>query len=125
MGRLCLLTGAIAAMLGVVAGTFGAHVLPKDLPAEQYAWFETGVRYHMYHALALVALGWAIDRVSPNLIRWVIGLFAGGIVFFSFTLYIMGATGLKVLGAIAPIGGLCFLAGWILVIYAALKHRET
>jgi uncharacterized membrane protein YgdD (TMEM256/DUF423 family) len=78
----------------------------------------------MYHALALVALGWAIDRVSPNLIKWTIGLFLGGIVFFSLTLYVMGATGLRVLGAIAPIGGMCFLAGWLLVILAAFKHRK-
>ena len=108
-----------------MAGTFGAHVLPKELPAQQHAWFETGVKYHMYHALAMVALGWAVDFFSPSLIRSVIGLFAGGIVFFSVTLYVMGATGIKVLGAIAPIGGMCFLAGWAVVIYVALKHRES
>ena len=100
--------GALGA-LGVILGAFGAHGLESRVadPA-QLEWWETGARYHLVHAVALLAV--AAHPARPKLAGW---LFVVGIAVFSGTLYVMGLTGIRALGAITPIGGLCFIGGWI------------
>jgi uncharacterized membrane protein YgdD (TMEM256/DUF423 family) len=109
-----LQAGAIGMFLAVALGAFAAHGLKARLSPEMLTVFETGVRYHVYHALALLALGAAR---GPEKAGW---CFIAGIVVFSGSLYVLALTGEKRLGMITPIGGLLFLAGWVLF---ALKPR--
>lgn len=120
--------GASLGTLGVAAGTFGAHLLPRYLEAagasamqtERLHWWETGVRYQMYHALALLAVAWIAERrksLLPNLAG--LSMFAGTII-FSGCLYALGLTGTRALGAIVPIGGVLFVIGWVLLAIAGL-----
>lgn len=106
-------TGAFAAGLGVLLGAFGAHGLKTRVDPAMLAIFETGVRYQMYHALALLAVGWAASRSPSAWIDWSGTLFVVGMLVFSGSLYVMTLTGLRWLGAITPIGGLAFILGWI------------
>jgi uncharacterized membrane protein YgdD (TMEM256/DUF423 family) len=108
--------GAIGAVLGGVAvatGAFGAHSLKAVLAVDQLAVFETAVRYQMYHALALMAVSLARDR-KPDLPWWDRAgwSFLLGTVLFSGSLYVLVFTGVRVLGAVTPLGGLAFLIGW-------------
>jgi uncharacterized membrane protein YgdD (TMEM256/DUF423 family) len=109
-----LQAGAVGMFLAVALGAFAAHGLKARLSPEMLTVFETGVRYHVYHALALLALGAAR---GPEKAGW---CFIAGIVVFSGSLYVLALTGEKRLGMITPIGGLLFLAGWVLF---ALKPR--
>jgi uncharacterized membrane protein YgdD (TMEM256/DUF423 family) len=112
MDRTFVLIGALAGVAGVGLGAFGAHGLRGRLSPEMLAVFETGVRYHMYHALALVAMAALMGRLDGRLINAACWLFTAGIVLFSGSLYVVALTGVGVFGAITPIGGLAFLAGW-------------
>ena len=112
MDRTFVLIGALAGVVGVGLGAFGAHGLRGRLSPEMLAVFETGVRYHMYHALALVATAALMGRLDGRLIGAAGWLFTAGIVLFSGSLYVLALTGISVFGAITPIGGLAFLAGW-------------
>jgi uncharacterized membrane protein YgdD (TMEM256/DUF423 family) len=115
MDRLFLTLGAISGLLSVAAGAFGAHALRARLAAEHLATFETAARYQMYHALALLAVAWAVARWPgpwPRAAGW---CFAVGTVLFSGSLYVLALTGLRWLGAITPLGGVAFLAGWALL----------
>ncbi len=106
-------------MVAVSVGAFGAHGLRHALSAEMAAIFETGVRYQMYHALALVAVGLFQNQDAAtygNLAGWA---FAAGIVAFSGSLYGMALSGERWLGAITPVGGLAFIGGWVLLALAA------
>jgi uncharacterized membrane protein YgdD (TMEM256/DUF423 family) len=120
MDRTFLLVGALAAFIGVALGAFGAHGLRNRLSADMLAVFETGVRYQMYHALAILIVGLAAARLDGWLIRAAGWLFTGGIVLFSGSLYALALSGITVLGAVTPIGGLAFLAGWACLAIAAL-----
>ena len=120
MQRTFLLAGALAALVGVGFGAFGAHGLRGRLSAEMLTVFETGVRYQMYHALALMALAALSDRLNGRLIEAAGWLFVAGIVLFSGSLYLLAVTGVTVLGAITPIGGVAFLAGWACLVLATL-----
>lgn len=120
MQRTFLLAGALAGLIGVAFGAFGAHGLRGRLSAEMLAVFETGVRYQMYHALALMAIAALSDRLSGRLIAAAGWLFVTGIVIFSGSLYVLAVTGITVLGAITPIGGVALLAGWACLILATL-----
>ena len=119
MDRTFLLIGALAGFLAVTFGAFGAHALRERLSPEMLAVFETGVRYHMYHALALLL----VSAMMPRLGGWLVvasgWLFTAGIVLFSGSLYLLALTGVTMLGAITPIGGLAFLAGWACLAIAA------
>src|SRR5467141_2632598 len=106
MDRNFLLLGAVAGFLGVALGAFGAHGLRGRLSPEMLAVFETGVRYHMYHALALVATAALMGRLDGRLISAAGWLFTAGILLFSGSLYVVALTGVGVFGAITPIGGL-------------------
>jgi uncharacterized membrane protein YgdD (TMEM256/DUF423 family) len=117
-----LVLGAVNAFLAVAAGAFGAHALKARLAPDLLAVFETGARYHLSHALALLAVGFlAQQRPGPltEASGWT--LFAG-IVLFSGSLYVLALTGVRWLGAVTPLGGLGFLAGWVLFALAALRR---
>ena len=118
-----LLLGSLAGFLGVGLGAFGAHGLKTRLSAEMLAVFETGVRYQMYHALALLVVSAAIGHLGPARLLVVAGwLFVAGIVLFSGSLYALALTGVTTLGAITPLGGLAFLGGWAcLALFAAAR----
>lgn len=121
MERILFAAGALSAFLGVAAGAFGAHGLRSRLDAEMLAVFEVGVRYQMYHALALLMTAWAASR-WPGVATHAAGfLFIAGTVIFSGSLYLLSLSGLKWLGAITPLGGAAFLAGWLCLAWAALK----
>ncbi len=105
--------GAISGFMSVAAGAFGAHALRQRLTPDLLATFETGVRYQVYHALALFAVAWAVGRWSTPQIVWAGWLFIAGTVVFSGSLYALSLSGSRWLGAVTPIGGVCFLAGWL------------
>jgi uncharacterized membrane protein YgdD (TMEM256/DUF423 family) len=119
--KLLTFLGALFSFLGVAAGAFGAHALRNRLPPDLLAIFETGVRYQMYHALALFAAAWASAHFSSGLPAWAGGAFAGGIVIFSGSLYVLAFTGVRAWGAVTPVGGLLFLVGWALLAVAAIR----
>ncbi|HEY0970641.1 MAG TPA: DUF423 domain-containing protein [Gemmatimonadales bacterium] len=123
MSRPFLLLGAISAGLAVAAGAFGAHALRARLSAGDLAVFETAVRYQMYHALALLAVAWVAQQVPGALPRAAGWLFVAGTVVFSGSLYTLVLAGQRWLGAVTPIGGVAFLAGWACLAAAALRAR--
>ncbi len=123
MDRIFLMFGAIAGATGVAAGAFGAHALRDKLEPRMLDVFETGARYQMYHALALLAIGLIANRWPSTLITSAGWLMMAGTLFFSGSLYAMAFTGVRALGAITPIGGVCFIAGWVCVAMAAAKIR--
>lgn len=121
MVRQALIAGSLLGFLSVAAGAFGAHGLRELLPADRLAIFETGVRYAMFHATGLLATGLlAIHRPSPALRRATLA-FVAGAVLFSGSLVALALTGVRALGAITPLGGLSFLAGWLFVASAAAR----
>lgn len=120
-----LLLGAISAFIGVAAGAFGAHGLEARLSADLLAVYETGVRYELFHAVALLFVGLAAERWPAA--RWgTTGwMFLVGTVLFSGSLYALALTGERWLGAVTPLGGVCFLAGWIFAAMAALRSASS
>ena len=118
-----MLAGALAGFVGVAFGAFGAHGLRGRLSPDMLAVFETGVRYQMYHALALMltAALMMTGRIESGRAAAAAGwLFVAGIVLFSGSLYLLAVTGITVLGAITPIGGVAFLLGWACFAIATL-----
>ncbi len=114
--------GALAALLGVVLGAFGAHALRGRLDDYAMSVFETAVQYHFYHALALVAVGLlALHPPQSALLRPAGWLFLVGLVLFSGSLYVLALTGVRWLGAITPLGGLAFIAGWACLAVASWR----
>ncbi len=111
--------GAVLGALGVAAGAFGAHGLKARLSPEMLAAFETGVRYHLIHALALLVVAWATTRWASAAIHAAGWLFLVGVLLFSGSLYAMCLTGMRELGAITPIGGAAFIMGWLLLAWGA------
>jgi uncharacterized membrane protein YgdD (TMEM256/DUF423 family) len=124
MARLWFITGSLIAGLGVAAGAFGAHALKQRLSPEFLQVFETGVRYQMYHAFGLLVVAVAMDRWPNNALQIAGWLFLAGIILFSGSLYALCLSGIRVLGAITPIGGLCFLAGWAFLAFAIWRGRN-
>ena len=113
--------GAVLSGLGVLVGAFGAHGLRDRVTADMLAVFETGVRYHLIHGLAILAVAWAASRWPSAWIGAAGWLFAAGIVVFSGSLYILAISGVRWWGAVTPIGGVCFLAGWAALAAGALR----
>ncbi len=113
--------GSAFLFLAVALGAFGAHALKARLSPEMLAIFETGVRYHFYHGLALFAVAWVAERSPGTFVQASGYSFVIGIVLFSGSLYLLSATGVRWLGAITPIGGLAFLAGWALLFVASVR----
>ena len=120
MDRFFFIAGSISAFLGVALGAFAAHGLKTKLSPEMFNIFEVGVRYHMYHALALLAVAWASTRWPGGSITAAGWLFLAGTIIFSGSLYLLSLTGLRWLGAITPIGGLAFLLGWLFLTWGIL-----
>ena len=112
MPRIFVLLGAVFAALSVAAGAFGAHSLKAIIPADMLTVFETAARYQMYHALALLTVG-MLPYVSERGVRIAGWCFIVGILLFSGSLYVVALTGTRWVGAITPLGGAAFLAGWI------------
>lgn len=122
MTRRYLALGAISAGLAVALGAFAAHALKARLDPQQLAVFEVGARYQMYHALALLAVGLLAERRPSRLLVWSGALFLAGTLLFSGSLYALGLSGVRWLGAITPFGGVAFLAGWGCLAAAALRR---
>jgi uncharacterized membrane protein YgdD (TMEM256/DUF423 family) len=110
-----LILGTVFAGSGVAAGAFGAHALKGILDAASLQVFDTATRYQMYHAFGLCIVSWAIDRFPEQRLEKSGWLFTIGIVLFSGSLYVVSLAGIRWMGAVTPIGGLAFLAGWILL----------
>ncbi len=119
--RLFFLLGSLSALVSVTAGAFGAHALRARLAPDLLAVFETAARYQMYHALALLAVAWAVGRWPGPLVAWAGWLFVVGTLLFSGSLYALALSGVRWLGAITPLGGVCFLAGWLCLALAARR----
>ena len=111
--RLFFGLGAASAFIAVALGAFAAHGLKARLGADLLAAFETGVRYQMFHALALLAVAWACTRWPGALVTASGWLFVAGTVLFSGSLYALALSGMRGLGIVTPFGGLAFLAGWL------------
>jgi uncharacterized membrane protein YgdD (TMEM256/DUF423 family) len=121
MGRLFIVLGALSGFVAVAAGAFGAHALKQKLSADLLAVFQTGAQYQMFHALALLAAGLLAARTpstAANAAGW---LFVAGTLLFSGSLYALSLSGVRVLGAITPLGGLAFLGGWLALAFAAWR----
>ena len=121
MSRIFLILGAGLALVAVGAGAFGAHALRARLAPDLLAVFETGARYQMYHALALIGVAWAATQWPGALVAAAGWLFVVGVVVFSGSLYLLALTGVRWLGAVTPLGGLAFLAGWGALLLAAWR----
>lgn len=119
--RLFVVLGAASGLVAVAAGAFGAHALRARLSPEMLSVFEVGVRYQMYHALALLAVAWALARWPGSAALAAGWLFVAGTLLFSGSLYLLALSGVRWLGAIAPIGGLALLAGWAALAWAAWR----
>lgn len=116
--------GAFIGAASVILGAFGAHALKEIVTPEHLVTFETGVRYQFYHAFALILTGFLHKDFSGKLLGWAGTLFLLGIVFFSGSLYILSTMpDMKWLGPVTPIGGLCFIIGWILLALACFKKN--
>jgi uncharacterized membrane protein YgdD (TMEM256/DUF423 family) len=122
MERLFIIMGALSGAIGVAAGAFGAHALRTRVEPRLLEVFETGARYQMYHALAMLAAAWMVSRFPGALMNASGWLFMAGTVLFSGSLYAMALTGVRALGAITPLGGVCFIAGWACIALAAMKR---
>lgn len=119
--KLMLMLGAAYGFVGVAFGAFGAHALRSRLTPDQLAVWRTGVEYQFWHALALLAVGLlALSRPGPllNAAGW---SFAIGVLLFSGSLYLLTLSGVRVLGAVTPFGGLLFLVGWALLLVHAAR----
>ncbi|MEQ1773853.1 MAG: DUF423 domain-containing protein [Burkholderiales bacterium] len=125
MERLFFTLGSLSGFLGVALGAFAAHALKGRVEPDLLLIFETGVRYQMYHAFALLAAGWASTRWpgrAVNLSGW---LFVAGTIIFSGSLYALSLSGIRWFGAITPIGGLALLAGWLCLAWAAWRSKPV
>ena len=121
MGTLFFRIGAASAGMAVALGAFGAHGLRAMVTPERLAIFETGARYQMYHALALVVIGLAFARLQGRTAAAAAWLFVAGTVLFSGSLYALTLTGMRWWGAVTPLGGVAFLAGWALLLMSRVS----
>ncbi len=118
-----LLLGALNGLLAVAAGAFGAHGLEGHVPPADLAAFRTAAQYHMYHALALLAVAWCTDKYPDTRLIVLAGwAFFTGIVLFCGSLYVLGVTGSRGLVLLTPLGGLAFMAGWGALAWSALRY---
>lgn len=124
MQKAFLLLGAFFGFSGVALGAFGAHGLKSILSSEMLEVFETGVRYQLYHAFALLLTA-IVHKQFPHRFNVIAGwFFTGGVIVFSGSLYALAVTEVRTLGMITPLGGICFLFGWVFLILSALKIKK-
>jgi len=107
--KIASISGAVA----VILGAFGAHVLKTKISPEFLDAYKTGVQYHFYHTLALLAVGLLMKTQESKSLKWSASLFVAGISLFSGSLYLMALTGIKIFGIITPFGGVAFIAAWL------------
>ena len=120
--KLFLILGGINAALVVMLGAFGAHGLKARMTVEMLAVYQTGVHYHLFHALGLLAVGIvALHTVDSVYLKWAGWLMLAGIILFSGSLYVLSVSGLRWLGMVTPFGGLAFIAAWIVFVIAIAK----
>ncbi|MBI3569506.1 MAG: DUF423 domain-containing protein [Gammaproteobacteria bacterium] len=120
--KLFLILGGINAVFVVMLGAFGVHGLKERLSAELLAVFQTGVHYHLFHALGLLAVGLVATQIADSVyLKWSGWLMLVGIILFSGSLYVLSVSGLRWLGMITPFGGLAFILSWTLFVIAVLK----
>ena len=122
MERTFYVLGSFSAFIAVAAGAFGAHGVKGRLSPEMLSIFEVGVRYQMYHAFAIIAAACAQSKWSAKKILAAGWFFIAGTIVFSGSLYMLGLSGIKWLGAITPLGGIAFLLGWGCLAWGALKR---
>jgi len=115
-------TGAALGFIGVAAGAFGAHALKSALAPAMMSVFETGARYQLVHAVALVAVSLALERGPSRALAAAGALFAAGVVLFSGSLYALAALGASAWGIVTPFGGLCLLAGWVCLAFGLARR---
>jgi uncharacterized membrane protein YgdD (TMEM256/DUF423 family) len=123
--NLFLVLGGIFAGIAVGAGAFGAHFLKGLLDVPMLAVFETAVRYQMCHALALCIVAWSAERHPEGRFATVGWLFTIGIVFFAGSLFSLSLSGIRWLGALTPLGGAAFIAGWVFFAREAWKCKKS
>lgn len=127
MSQFFLAASAASGFLAVALGAFGAHALKARLSPDMLSVYETAVQYHFYHTLALLGVALLManssmqQSLSYSLLKASAVLFLVGLFLFSGSLYALALSGVKVLGAITPLGGLCFLAAWACLFIAAIK----
>lgn len=121
-GRSLLALGSISAALAVAAGAFGAHGLKSILSPEMLVAYETAVRYHLYHAVAILVSGVLELHGISRHIRSAGWLFVAGTILFSGSLYGLTLSGERWLGVVTPLGGVAFIGGWLMLAYAVLKR---
>lgn len=121
MERFFAVVGALSGFVAVGAGAFGAHGLKAWLAPDLLAVFETAARYQMFHALALLAVAWAVGRWPGRAASASGWCFIAGSVIFCGSLYLLALSGVRAFGAITPVGGVLFLAGWLLLAIAAWR----
>ena len=122
MARLWIVLGGLNAFLAVALGAFGAHSLKERLTAEMLDVYKTGANYQILHALGLILIGIWAERRTNRLADGAAGLLTAGILVFSGSLYALSLSGVRAWGAVTPLGGLCFLSGWILFVIAAARE---
>ena len=121
--RIWLVIAALNGALAVAFGAFAAHGLSQQLDAHALSIFETGARYHMYHALAMGLAALAMQSSSARTATWSAALFLAGIVLFSGSLYALAMTGERTFAFVTPVGGVAFFAGWVLLAVAAWRSK--
>jgi uncharacterized membrane protein YgdD (TMEM256/DUF423 family) len=121
MSKTILMTASVLLAMAVAIGAFGAHGLKSHLSEAMLQTYKTGVEYHFYHALGLLLIGVLTISFPSELLKWSAIFLMVGVVLFSGSLYVLAITGIKWFGAITPLGGLSFIAGWGLLFVAVLK----
>ncbi|MEJ1969293.1 MAG: DUF423 domain-containing protein [Rhizomicrobium sp.] len=121
--RVWLLIAALNGFAAVASGAFAAHGLQGRLDPHALGVFETGARYHMYHALAIAVASFAIRDAAAGAATVASSFFLAGILLFSGSLYLLALTGNKVFAFVTPVGGVCFLIGWAALALAALRLK--
>ena len=119
-------TGSIFAMLGVLLGAFGAHILKNQLTAGQINTYQTGIEYQMYHSFAILLAGlYQLQIQNSKLLRYATTAFIIGIILFSGSLYCLSITGFRWMGAVTPFGGIAFIVGWLCFASAAIQFKKS
>jgi uncharacterized membrane protein YgdD (TMEM256/DUF423 family) len=122
IAKLFFILGGINAALVVMLGAFGAHGLKTKLTAEMLAVYQTGVHYHLFHALGLLAVGLVASQIADSVwLKWSGWLMLAGVILFSGSLYVLSVSGLRWLGMVTPFGGVAFIAAWIVFVIGIAK----
>lgn len=126
VARLFILLGSVNAALAVILGAFGAHILKARLSPEMLNVYQVGSHYHFYHAIGMLVVGLLAAQIHNDAAVQLSGfLMLGGIVLFCGSLYLLAVTGLTWLGAVAPLGGLAFIAAWVVLAVAVLRATTS